>query len=127
MSMTHKTLSCSLAAALITAGTLLHVATASAAPMPTTDAEPLSRQEIWKRAKFPSLYPTTRATNNAYSTPVLSQQELWMRAKFPWRYTTAVPSEGLSASAPVLSQPEIWKRAKFPWLYHTDSEATRSR
>lgn len=123
MSMTHKTLSCSLAAALITAGTLLHVATASAAPMPTTDAEPLSRQEIWKLAKFPWTYPT--AASNAPSAPVLSRPEIWMRAKFPWKYTTAVQSEEPSVSAPVLSQQEIWKRAKFPFLYHTDSEATR--
>lgn len=125
MSTNHKTLSRSLAAALIAAGTLFHVATASAAPMPTTEASPLSQQEIWKRAKFPWMYPT--AASNAPSAPVLSQQEIWMRAKFPWKYTTAVQSEGPSASAPVLSQQEIWMHAKFPWLHHTDSETTRSR
>lgn len=127
MSTNHKTLSRSLAAALIAAGTLFHAATASAAPTPTTEASPLSQQEIWKRAKFPWLYPTTTAASNAPSAPVLSQQEIWMRAKFPWKYTTAVQGEGPSASAPVLSQQEIWKRAKFPSLYPTDSEATRSR
>lgn len=122
---THKTLSRSLAATLIAAGTLLHVATASAAPMHHTEVTPPSQQEIWKRAKFPWMYPT--AASNAPSTPVLSQQEIWMRAKFPWKYTTAVQSEGPSVSTPVLNQQEIWKRAKFPFLYHTDSEATRSR
>ena len=127
MSTIHKTLSRSLAAALIAAGTLFHVAGASAAQTPTAEASPLSQQEIWKRAKFPWMYPTTTAASNAPSAPVLSQQELWMRAKFPWKYTTAVQSEGPSVSAPVLSQQEIWKRAKFPFLYHTDSEATRSR
>ena len=125
MSTTHKTLSPSLAAALIAAGTLFHVTTASAAPTPTTEASPLSQQEIWKRTKFPWMYPT--AASNAPSAPVLSQQEIWMRAKFPWKYTTAVQSEGPSVSTPVLSQQEIWKRAKFPFLYRTDSEASRSR
>ena len=125
MSTNHKTLSRSLAAALIAAGTLFHAASVSAAP--TTATDPLSQQEIWKRAKFPWMFPTTAAASNAPSAPVLSQQEIWMRAKFPWKYTTAVQSEGPSVSTPVLSQQEIWKRAKFPWLYHTDSEATRSR
>lgn len=125
---THKTLSRSLAAALIAAGTLFHAATASAASTPTTDSSPSSQQwqENWKRAKFPWLVPTTAAASNAPSTPVLSQQEIWMRAKFPWNYRSAVRSEEPSVSAPVLRQQEIWKRAKFPFLYRTDSEATRS-
>ena len=127
MSTKHKTLSRSLAAALIAAGALFHVASASAADPTTTAANPLSQQEIWKRAKFPWMVPSTTAASNAPSAPVLSQQEIWMRAKFPWKYTAAVQSEGPSVSTPVLSQQEIWKRAKFPWIYHTDSEATRRR
>lgn len=65
MSTTHKTLFRSLAAALIAAGTLFHVATASAAPTRNSEASPLSHQEIWKLAKFPWLYHTDSETNRS--------------------------------------------------------------
>lgn len=120
MSTIHNSLTRSLAAALIAAGTLFHVASASAATPTTTEAAPLSQQEIWKRAKFPWLYPTTTAQSNVESAPVLSQQELWERAKFPWKFHTATVQSD-TPSAPVLTQQEIWLRAKFPWRYPTSN------
>lgn len=118
MSTIHKSLSRSLAIALIAAGTLSHVSNASAASLSTTEASPLSQPEIWKRAKFPWLYPTTNAPSNVQSAPVPSQQEIWERAKFPWKFhAAAVQSD--TPSTPVLTQQEIWKQAKFPGLYPT--------
>lgn len=120
MSTIHKSLFRSLAVALIAAGTLFHVTNASAATSSTAEASPLSQQELWKRAKFPWLYPTTTAPGNVQSAPVPSQQEIWERAKFPWKFHTA-PAQSDTPSMPVPTQQEMWKRAKFPWLYPTSS------
>mgnify|MGYP001606799602 CR=1 FL=1 len=115
MSTSYPRVTRAFSALLLVTGTLFHVATASA-ESPATSPAPLSQQEIWKRAKFPWLYPTTTGQSNVESAPVLSQQEIWERAKFPWKFHTATVQSD-APSAPVLTQHEIWLRAKYHWLY----------
>lgn len=80
---------------------------------------PHTQQEMWKRAKFPWLYPTAPAQNNSESAPALSQQEMWKRAKFPWMYPTSATSTG--PICPNLQfAPGSWdaiQYAKMPGLY----------
>lgn len=106
-------------AALVAAGLSLAAFTPVHAQQDNSATPALTQQEIWKRAKFPWLYPTAPAPSNPEPAPALSQQEIWKRAKFPWLYPTSATSTG--PICPNLQfAPGSWdaiQYAKMPGLY----------